>query len=86
MENDVHWVGVSSLAAGHRSLIPELIRELKEAGVPDVRVILGGVVPPQDHSALYEAGVQAIFGPGTRLSEAALQILGQALDAQPTHG
>ena len=86
MENDVHWVGVSSLAAGHRSLIPELIRELKEAGVPDVRVILGGVVPPQDHPALYEAGVQAIFGPGTRLSEAALQILGQAPDAQPSHG
>jgi methylmalonyl-CoA mutase len=86
LENDVHWVGVSSLAAGHRSLIPELIRELKEAGAPEVRVILGGVVPPQDHPALYEAGVQAIFGPGTRLSEAALQILGHAPAAPPSHG
>ena len=86
MENDVHWVGVSSLAAGHRSLIPDLIRELKAAGAHDVRVILGGVVPPQDHAALYDAGVQAIFGPGTRLSEAAIQILGPSPGEQPTHG
>lgn len=80
MENDVHWVGVSSLAAGHRSLIPELIQELRKAGASDVRVILGGVIPPQDHEELYKAGVQAIFGPGTRLSEAALQLLGQPID------
>ena len=86
MENVVHWVGVSSLAAGHRSLIPDLIRELKAAGAHDVRVILGGVVPPQDHAALYDAGVQAIFGPGTRLSEAAIQILGPSPGEQPTHG
>jgi len=87
MENDVHWVGVSSLAAGHLSLIPELIQELQTAGATDVRVILGGVVPPQDHEELYNAGVQGIFGPGTRLSQAALQLLGQASsDGSLNHG
>ncbi|MFM9060440.1 MAG: methylmalonyl-CoA mutase family protein [Bacteroidota bacterium] len=87
MENDVHWVGVSSLAAGHLSLIPELIQELQTAGATDVRVILGGVVPPQDHEELYNAGVQAIFGPGTRLSQAALQLLGLASsDGSLNHG
>ncbi|GFS25262.1 methylmalonyl-CoA mutase, mitochondrial [Elysia marginata] len=75
IDADVHIVGVSSLAAGHKSLVPELIQELKEMGRPDIIVIAGGVIPPQDYDFLYEAGCAAIFGPGTRIPDAALQIL-----------
>jgi methylmalonyl-CoA mutase len=75
VENDVHWIGVSSLAAGHLTLIPALMQALHILNAQSIRVILGGVVPPEDYEALRQAGVQCIFGPGTRLSDAALQIL-----------
>ena len=75
VENDVHVVGVSSLAAGHKTLIPQLIVELKNLGREDILVIAGGVIPPQDYHFLYEKGVAAIFGPGTSVSKAAKQIL-----------
>jgi len=75
VDADVHVVGVSSLAAGHKALVPELVKALKEAGRPDVLVICGGVIPPQDYDFLYAAGAAAIFGPGTRLPTAALQVL-----------
>ncbi|MCC6620280.1 MAG: methylmalonyl-CoA mutase [Deltaproteobacteria bacterium] len=75
VDNDVHLVGVSSLAAGHLTLVPELRRELDLAGRPDIRIVVGGVVPPQDHDALKAAGASAIFGPGTVIGEAALEIV-----------
>jgi methylmalonyl-CoA mutase len=75
VENDVHVLGVSSLAAGHKTLIPQVIGELKKLGREDILVIAGGVIPPQDYHFLYEAGVAAIFGPGTSVSKAAKQIL-----------
>lgn len=78
-ENDVHLVGVSSLAAGHLTLVPALIAELAKVGRPDIGVIVGGIIPPPDHAALYAAGVQGIYGPGTVLSEAAVEILERAL-------
>jgi methylmalonyl-CoA mutase len=75
VEHDVDVVGASSLAAGHKTLIPELIAALKEAGRPDIKVVVGGVIPPQDYAMLREAGVQAIFGPGTNLADAADEVL-----------
>ena len=72
---DVDVVGASSLAAGHKTLIPELIGHLRDAGRPDIKVIAGGVIPAQDYQTLRDAGVQAIFGPGTNLVEAAEQVL-----------
>jgi len=75
VENDVDVVGASSLAAGHRTLIPELISALKEAGRADIKVVAGGVIPPQDYALLRAAGVQAIFGPGTNLADAADEVL-----------
>jgi methylmalonyl-CoA mutase len=75
VENDVHVLGVSSLAAGHKTLIPDVIRELKKLGREDILVIAGGVIPPHDYQFLYKAGVAAIFGPGTSVSKAAIQIL-----------
>jgi methylmalonyl-CoA mutase len=80
-ENDVHFVGVSSLAAGHLTLVPNLIAELAKVGRPDIGVIVGGIIPPPDHAALYAAGVQGIYGPGTVLSEAAVEILERALNS-----
>lgn len=77
VENDVHVVGVSSLAAGHKTLVPELIEELKKAGRPDILVIVGGIVPEQDHTYLYEKGVIGIYGPGTVLAKAAIEIMGK---------
>jgi len=74
-ENDVHLVGVSSLAAGHKTLIPQLIQALGEIGRPDILVVAGGVIPQKDYEFLFEAGVIAVFGPGTVLSEAAIEIL-----------
>jgi methylmalonyl-CoA mutase len=68
-------VGASSLAAGHKTLIPELIGHLRDAGRADIKVIAGGVIPAQDYQALYDAGVQAIFGPGTNLVKAAEDVL-----------
>ena len=75
VENDVHVMGVSSLAAGHKTLIPQVIDELKKLGRPDIIVIAGGVIPAQDYDFLYKAGVAAIFGPGTNVSKAACQIM-----------
>ncbi|SFE09432.1 methylmalonyl-CoA mutase [Spirosoma endophyticum] len=74
-ENDVHIVGVSSLAAGHKTLVPQLIEELKKIGRDDILVIAGGVIPAQDYQFLYDAGVRGIFGPGTVISIAAQKIL-----------
>jgi methylmalonyl-CoA mutase len=74
-ENDVHVIGASSLAAGHKTLIPQLIKALKEIGRPDINVVVGGVIPPQDYSFLYDAGVIGIFGPGTPVSASAKKIL-----------
>lgn len=75
IENDVHIVGVSSLAGGHKTLVPQLIQALKELGRHDIMVVAGGVIPPKDYEFLLDAGVAEIFGPGTVLSEAALKIL-----------
>jgi methylmalonyl-CoA mutase len=77
VEADVHLVGVSTLAAGHLTLVPALLRELAEAGRPDIMVIAGGVIPPVDHPTLRAAGVAAIFGPGTVIPQAALELLGE---------
>jgi methylmalonyl-CoA mutase len=75
IENDVHAVGASSLAAGHKTLVPQLIEELRKQGAEDVVVIAGGVIPRQDYDALYSAGVKCIFGPGTPIPEAAREVL-----------
>jgi len=75
VDNDVHVVGISSQAAGHKTLAPKLVQALKDAGADDIIVICGGVIPQQDYQFLYEAGVKAIFGPGTNIPEAAQDIL-----------
>ncbi len=75
VENDVHIVGVSSLAAGHKTLVPQLIKELKNHGREDIMVIVGGVIPSQDYDFLHKAGAVAIFGPGTVISDAAIKLL-----------
>ncbi len=75
VENDVHVLGVSSLAAGHKTLIPQVMEELKKLGREDIMVIAGGVIPAQDYKFLYDAGVVGIFGPGTSVSVAAIKIL-----------
>jgi len=75
VENDVHILGVSSLAAGHKTLVPQVIEELAKLGREDILVIVGGVIPPQDYDFLYKAGAAAIFGPGTVISEAAIKLL-----------
>ena len=77
IENDGHVVGISSLAGGHKTLVPALIAELARQGAPDVLVVAGGVIPPQDHEALERAGCALIFGPGTRLPDAARRLLAQ---------
>ncbi len=75
VENDVHVLGVSSLAAGHKTLVPQVIDELKKYGREDIMVVVGGVIPVQDYQFLFDAGAVAIFGPGTKISEAAIKIL-----------
>ncbi len=75
VENDVHIVGVSSLAAGHKTLVPQIIEELKKLGRPDILVIVGGVIPAQDYDFLYKAGAVAIFGPGSVISECAIKMI-----------
>ncbi|MEA5004829.1 MAG: methylmalonyl-CoA mutase [Rikenellaceae bacterium] len=75
VENDVHVVGVSSLAAGHKTLVPQIIGELKKLGREDIMVIVGGVIPAQDYDALYKAGAAAIFGPGTSVSVASIKLM-----------
>lgn len=75
IENDVHVLGVSSLAAGHKTLVPQVIAELEKLGRPDIMVVAGGVIPAQDYDFLYDAGVFGVFGPGTKISKAAQKIL-----------
>ena len=75
VENDVNIMGVSSLAAGHKTLIPQVIEELKRLGREDIMVIAGGVIPAQDYDFLYKAGVAAIFGPGTSVAKAACEMM-----------
>ena len=80
VENDVHILGVSSLAAGHKTLVPQVIEELRNYGREDIMVIVGGVIPSQDYQYLFDAGAVAVFGPGTRISEAAIQLLEILID------
>ena len=75
VENDVHIMGVSSLAAGHKTLVPQVIAELEKLGRPDIMVTVGGVIPAQDYQFLYDAGAVAIFGPGTVISDSAIKML-----------
>ena len=82
VENDVHAVGASSLAAGHKTLIPRLVEELNKQGGEDIVVIAGGVIPQQDYVALYESGVKCIFGPGTPIPKAARDVLEAITAAQ----
>jgi methylmalonyl-CoA mutase len=81
VENDVHIVGVSSLAAGHKTLIPQIIAELKALGREDIVVIAGGVIPKQDYQFLFDAGVAGVYGPGTKISVAAQELLSILIDA-----
>jgi methylmalonyl-CoA mutase len=80
VENDVHILGVSSLAAGHKTLVPQLIKELKKYNREDIRVIVGGVIPVQDYQFLFDSGALAVFGPGTKISEAAIKIVEILID------
>ncbi|TDE06814.1 methylmalonyl-CoA mutase [Flavobacterium hiemivividum] len=75
VENDVHILGVSSLAAGHKTLVPQVIEELKKYNREDIMVVVGGVIPSQDYQFLFDAGAAAVFGPGTKISDAAIKIL-----------
>ena len=79
VENDVHWVGVSSLAAGHKTLVPQLVAALSAMGRPDIQVVVGGVIPRQDYDALFEAGAVAVFGPGTPVVTSARELLQKSL-------
>ena len=81
VENDVHILGISSLAAGHKTLVPQVVKSLKDMGREDILVIAGGVIPQQDYDFLFDAGVSGVFGPGTVIAEAAINILNQLLDA-----
>lgn len=80
VENDVHILGVSSLAGGHKTLIPEVVKELKNYNREDIMVIVGGVIPKQDYEFLYESGAISVFGPGTKISQAAIEILEILID------
>ena len=82
VENDVHILGVSSLAAGHKTLVPQVIEELEKLGRPDIMVVVGGVIPPQDYQFLYDAGAAAIFGPGSVISDSAIKMLDLLLAAR----
>ncbi|RZW26555.1 MAG: methylmalonyl-CoA mutase, partial [Desulfobulbaceae bacterium] len=75
IENDVHVVGASSLTAGHKTLVPGLVDELKKQGGADIKVVAGGIIPPKDNDYLYERGVQAVFGPGTSIIDSANRTL-----------
>jgi methylmalonyl-CoA mutase len=82
IENDVHVVGASSLAAGHKTLVPQLLAELKKQGAEDIVVIAGGVIPRQDYDFLYKAGVKCVFGPGTPIPQCAREVLDAVKAAQ----
>ncbi len=81
IENDVHIIGVSSLAAGHKTLVPKVIEELTKYNREDIMVIVGGVIPPQDYQFLFDAGAVAVYGPGTKISEAAIDLLQILIDS-----
>lgn len=81
VENDVHILGISSLAAGHKTLVPQVISEMKKLGREDIMVIVGGVIPPQDYQFLFDSGAVAIYGPGTKISKAAIEILEILIDS-----
>jgi len=81
VENDVHILGISSLAAGHKTLVPQVISEMKKLGRDDIMVIVGGVIPPQDYQFLFDAGAVAVYGPGTKISEAAIEMLEILIDS-----
>ena len=83
-ENDVHILGISSLAAGHKILVPQVMDQLKKIGRKDILVVVGGVVPPHDYAQLYALGVAAIFGPGTVISDAAIKILDLMIKSLPS--
>ena len=82
VENDVHVIGASSLAAGHKTLVPELLAELRKQGAEEIVVIVGGVIPRQDYDFLYQAGVKCIFGPGTPIPVCAREVLDAVNAAQ----
>jgi methylmalonyl-CoA mutase len=75
VENDVHVIGVSTLAAGHKTLVPELVTALKQAGGGDILVVVGGIIPPRDYDFLHGAGAACVFGPGTPVTDSANQVL-----------
>lgn len=75
VENDVHVVGVSTLAAGHNTLVPELVRALREEKGEEILVVVGGIIPPKDYEGLLRAGASCVFGPGTPVTESANQVL-----------
>ena len=79
VENDVHVLGISSLAAGHKTLVPAVIKALEAYDRADIKVIVGGVIPPNDYDFLYTAGVVGVYGPGTKISTAAQEILSKLL-------
>jgi methylmalonyl-CoA mutase len=86
VENDVHVVGISTLAAGHKTLIPEVVVELKKQGRGDIRVIVGGIIPQQDYEYLYRAGAAAVFGPGTNIPRCAQKVLAILTGEEPADG
>ena len=87
VENDVHWVGVSSLAAGHKTLVPQLMEALKNLGRSDILVVVGGVIPKADYAGLFDLGVAGIFGPGSPIAESAQHLLEQYIQHRyPSHG
>ena len=81
VDNDVHFLGVSSLAGAHRTLVPETVEALRALGRPDIVVVVGGVIPEQDYAALHGAGVTAVFGPGTVIADAASTLLRPFVEA-----
>ena len=83
IENDVHVVGISSQAAGHKTLVPQLINALKAEGADNILVVCGGVIPPQDYPMLRDIGVAAIYGPGTNIPKAAAEILSIIQHSRP---
>ena len=78
-QNDNHILGISSLAAGHRTLVPQVIEELRKIGRADIKVTVGGVIPPQDYQFLLDQGVIGVFGPGTVIADAAIKILNELM-------
>ena len=81
VENDAHILGISSLAAGHKTLVPQVIAELKKHGREDIMVIVGGVIPAQDYQFLFDAGAVGIFGPGTKIAQAAIELITILIDS-----